>query len=82
MPPGRPATARPTRQIRVSEDLAEKLAWLSELGDDPVAEIVDPLLRPEVDRRYAEIENRVEIIKAAKAGDPGDVLQPDTGGEG
>lgn len=75
-------TDSPTRQIRVAEDLADKLSWLAELGDEPVAEIVDPLLRPEIERRYAAIEDRVEIIKAAKAGDPEAVLAPDTGGEG
>lgn len=69
MAAGRPprGTSRPTRLIRVSEDLADKLSWIAEFGDDVVAEIVDPLIRPEVERRYEQIESRVEIIKTAKA---------------
>lgn len=82
MAAGRPPTGRQTRPIRVSEDLAEMLGWIAELSDDSVAEIVDPLIRPDVERRYAPIESRVGIIKAALAGDPETILAPDTGEAG
>lgn len=66
MAAGRPKNEQQTRHIRIAEDLAEKLAWLAEFGEETVGEIVDPLLRPEVERRYELIESRVKKIKAAK----------------
>lgn len=65
---GRPPNEQQTRQIRVNEDIAEKLAWVAELSDDTIADIVDPILRAEVEDRYEAIRHRVEAIKAAKAG--------------
>lgn len=71
-----------TRQIRVYEPVAEKLWWLAEFENRSIAEIVDEIAGAAIDRRFAKIESRVAIVKAAKAGDPTPLLAPDLGGEG
>ena len=76
---GRPANEHKSRLIRVHDDIADMLAWIAELSGDPIAEFVDPLLRPEVEDRYEVIRHRVAVIKAAMAGPP--VMIPDLGGE-
>lgn len=73
-------TSPTTALVRLPADLVEMLGWLSRLnGDETIGEIVDPLLRPAIEQRYAQIAHRVETIKAAEAGEP--VHAPDLGGE-
>jgi hypothetical protein len=56
-----------TRHTRLAEDICDMLGWLAEFSGDSVADIADPILRPEVERQYARIRDRVETIKAAKS---------------
>lgn len=80
------ANRKQTRGIRVPDDLAEMLSWIVEIEGGTVAEIVNGVARPEIERRYARIASRVEAIKVAKSGpvEPAFVneLAPDIGGEG
>lgn len=67
----RAKTSQPKGMIRIPADLAEKLGWLAEFSDDQtVSDIVEPLIRSTVEKRFARIESRVEIIKAAREGKP------------
>lgn len=75
---GRPKNEQQTRMIRVSEDLADRLGWLARLGGETVSEIVDPLIRPEVERRFALVEPQVKKIKALER----QAATHDLGGEG
>ena len=77
-----PKLERPTRQVRAYDDTAEKLVWLGRLGDLSVADLIDKYAGREIDRDYERIASRVEIIKAAEAGDPADHLAPDLGENG
>lgn len=57
-----------TKLVRIAEDLAEKLGWIRETSSDvTTAEFLDPLIRPAIDERYAQIADAVEQIKAVRA---------------
>lgn len=55
-----------TRQIRVFEDLADKIGWIIEIEGGSVANLVDPLLRNAIETRYEGISAAVEAIKRAR----------------
>jgi len=64
----RPKTNQPTSPVRIPADLAEMLGWLAKLSEDEtVAEIIDQLVRPAVEARFAQIKPNVDRIKAAKS---------------
>lgn len=62
--PRRPS-GEETRQIRVSGDLADMLGWIVRLEGGSAPQIIDPLVRPEIEARYKRIESFVEKVKAA-----------------
>jgi hypothetical protein len=66
---GRPKTERRTRGVKVYDDTGEKLAWVLKIegNKQSAAEFIDPLIRAEVERRYALVAKRVEAIKRALA---------------
>jgi hypothetical protein len=67
MAAGRPPSNRPTRMVRVAEDLAEKLGWIADINDDTtIADFVDPILRPAVNAAFDRIKPTVEKIQAAR----------------
>lgn len=65
-PPGRPSSDRPTRQVRLADDLVEKLVWIADIEDRSISDFVDPLLRPAVEAAYAKIRATVLKIQAAR----------------
>lgn len=55
-----PAAAKKvTKPIRVDDDLARKLAIISNVSGDDVSDIVSPLIRPHIERMYAEAVERL-----------------------
>ena len=58
-----------TRGTRLAEDLVTKLGWIVRLNPeaDSVADVLDPLVRPEIERLYRLIEDRVEQIKTIES---------------
>jgi len=52
--------------VRMAEDLAEKLAWISNVGDTTSADYLDPLTRAAIEADYERIRSTVEKIQAAK----------------
>jgi len=70
---GRPPKpdAEGTRMLRVNNDLADMIAWIVRVAKkkDPsytAAQLVDPLLRPQILVKYKLIESDVERIKRAE----------------
>ncbi len=74
--PGRPAKDdgsgdANSRPIRVSNELADKIAWIVRIKKrtDPgftVAQLIEPLIRGSVNAQYAMIEPQVKRIKSAE----------------
>jgi hypothetical protein len=58
---------KPTRQVRIAQDLAEMLGGLTDVRGPSAAEFLDPLVRSEITRLYKEIEPVVKRIRRAKA---------------
>lgn len=56
-----------TRQVRMHEDLADMLAGIIEVQGGSVAEILDPIARPEIVARFQQIEPALKTIRAARA---------------
>ena len=50
-----PAQAPSTKQVRCPADLAEKLVVIAWHDDLAVAECLGQIIRPEIDRRFAEL---------------------------
>lgn len=71
---GRPAKpeSEGTRMVRLQTDLADMIGWIVRITKKTdsgftAAELVDPLLRPQILARYKLIEADVEKIKKAEA---------------
>lgn len=58
---------RGTRQTRVFEDIADMVAWISRVKKVSAAQILDPMVRPQVAAMFKAIEPEVEAIKKADA---------------
>lgn len=56
-----------SRQVRVAADLAEMIGWIVRIQGGTVAQLVDPLLRPQIAARYAALRPAIEAIQAAEA---------------
>jgi hypothetical protein len=61
-----------TRSVKLNADLVEMIKWIVHITkrDRPgysAAQLVDPLLRPQIMARYKVIEQDVEKIKRAEA---------------
>lgn len=65
--PKRNIDSAKTDNVRVFADLKEMIYWLGEIQQKPQAQILDPLLRDQVETLYAKIEDRVEKIKRQRA---------------
>lgn len=64
----RNAADRPTRHVRLAEDLADMLAEIVRHGDGrTAAEILDPMVRGPIGLLYDPIRPLVEAIAAARA---------------
>jgi hypothetical protein len=64
---GRPAAFDVgSKAIRLPEDLAGMILWLASIEDVTAAQIIDPLVRPVVVRRYTEKYAAIRAIKKAK----------------
>ena len=57
----------PSRLARIPGDLAAMLSGIVEVEGGTIAEIVDPLIRPEVTRRFREVKPTLDKIRRAKA---------------
>ncbi len=55
-----------TKQVRLNDDLAEMIAWICRINDVSSAQLVDPMLRPQITARYAALKHHVEAIKDAE----------------
>lgn len=52
--------SRSTKLVRVAPDLAHKLsAIVMSIENGRIAEVIDPLIRPEIERRYAALPAHV-----------------------
>lgn len=66
-PVGRPAAFEVgSRMVRLPEDLADMVSWLASIEGVTVAQIIDPLVRPVVSKRYADKYPAIRAIKKAK----------------
>lgn len=66
---GRPTNAEGpanTRLIRAFEDIADMIAWIVRVEGGTTANLIDPMLRPEVTARYQKHEETVNRIKKAE----------------
>lgn len=66
---GRPPASegeKGTRQIRVFDDMADMIGWVTRINGGNAAQLVDPLLRPAISSAYKMIEADVERIKKAE----------------
>lgn len=75
---------RPTRPIRVAEDLGQMIAWVADIEGVAIPDLVEPLLRRAIQERYERIRPAVEKIEAARAelaAELAAVLAPTLGGE-
>jgi hypothetical protein len=66
---GRPPTGdgeRGTKQVRLMEDLAEKCAYIVKVEGGTTAQLLDPMIRDEVEARYERHRPAIEKIKAAE----------------
>lgn len=58
---------RGTRQIRVFEDMADMIGWITRINGGSAAQLVDPLIRESIESAFKMIEADVERIKRAEA---------------
>jgi hypothetical protein len=56
-----------TRQLRVHADLAEMVAWIVRVQGGTVAQLLDPLVRPQIVARYEMLRSHIEAIQRAEA---------------
>lgn len=64
------AEERNTKLTRVFDDTLEMMGWILKLegAGETSAEFLEPLIRPEVERRFEPLRDRVEQIKSALRG--------------
>jgi hypothetical protein len=55
-----------TTHVRMKQDLAEMLRWVARVQNQNVADLVDPLLRPQIISRYAARLDLIQQLKAAE----------------
>lgn len=53
------------RGVRLNKDLADMIGWIVRLQGGTAAQLCDPLLRPQITKRYKDIEPEVERVKKA-----------------
>ena len=63
----RQAGSAKTTNVRVNDDLAEMLSDLVKVIDKTTALILDPLIRPEVERLHKLHQPQIQKVKAATA---------------
>jgi hypothetical protein len=66
---GRPRKQKPeppTRHVRVKPDLAEMIAVICRHTNTQSAELLDPILRPQIAARYAMLKPLIDAIQAAE----------------
>lgn len=56
-----------TRQVRVFDDIAEMLADLSLVHPKSTAQILDPLIRPEVEELHRKFKHLIDEARATEA---------------
>lgn len=57
-----------TTQVRVNSDLADMIAALVAVTPDTsAAQFLDPILRPEIERRYLRYQEELEEVRQAEA---------------
>lgn len=54
LPMGRRAS-KPTKPVRIYEDLEEKISAITGITKQSIAELLDPVLRPFVERKHREV---------------------------
>ncbi len=55
-----------TRLIRAFEDIADMIAWIVRVEGGTTANLIDPMLRPEVVARYEKHKDTIDRIKKAE----------------
>lgn len=55
-----------THQIRVNADLGEMIAWIARVEDMTTAQLLDPMVRAQIQARYKKHEAVIEKLKAAE----------------
>jgi hypothetical protein len=55
-----------TRLIRAFEDIADMLAWIVRIEGGTTANLIDPMLRPQVTARFERHRETVDRIKKAE----------------
>jgi len=53
--------------LKVNDDLGEMVSWVVKLKGGTVATYIDPLIRKQVEKDYADIQKDVEVIKRAQS---------------
>ena len=57
----------PTRHVRLSADLAQTLALVAEVKGVTVAELLDPVVRPQADAWRDECKAAIRALQKARA---------------
>lgn len=55
-----------TRLIRTFEDIADMIAWIVRIEGGTTANLIDPMLRPEITARYEKHKETIERIRKAE----------------
>lgn len=55
-----------TRQIRVYDDLADMIGEILEVEGGTAAAFIDPLVRPQITAKHAQLETEIQRIRKAK----------------
>jgi hypothetical protein len=62
----RDATDETTKQVRVFEDVGEMISMIVRVEGGTTANLLDPLIRPQITARYNRHREAIEKIRAAE----------------
>lgn len=54
-----------TRQVRVFEDMGEMISWIVRVEGGTTANLLDPMIRVQIEAKYAKHRAVIDKIKAA-----------------
>jgi hypothetical protein len=55
-----------TKAVRIREDLAEKASEISDATNETISDILDPIIREEIDAVHARLLPAIRAIKNAR----------------
>lgn len=58
---------RQTRQVRIYEDLAKKLGDITDVTDQSIADLLDPIIRAHIEETHEKLKPAIKTIRAARS---------------